>query len=464
MPAHSDAKKPGRPGGEAAKDALDIVHEISDGYLGFGADEAATVLAQRQTAPAARPGKQNQPSSVKRGDPFDDAVVLTNDDREAPPLPVSRPDDPPIQLARQPRSAVASASRDQIRRAATPSSRGRLLVVAALALVALLAVVILATRRAPVSHVAEKPAKPRPKCHVTLAVNPRDATVQLDQTPMLAEDLLLDEGTRHVIHVAAAGRVARSISFDARIGLELSVYLDHTLPLPTPSDPTAIPDERSPDYPAHPATRDQITQALAKLDRYAACLALLNDSDEESPRNAKQSAPPGVRMSRCVQLLDEASALKPEMPELHRAAHAYLLAAHKGQKPAMVRQALQRFASEFLATRTEWQMEELARQESDGGRTAGWAMRRFGLATLAWLRGSGKSPRATLDESHRALLELAQKNPQAIARMPGADEFMAAAREVVALAHGEPGKRSVAASAIAASQRLVTAFNALVVD
>jgi len=155
-------------------------------------------------------------------------------------------------------------------------------------------------------------------------------------------------------------------------------------------------------------------------------------------------------MSRCIQLLEQAGAQPPPMSGLGRAGQAYLLSAHQGRSPPGLRQSLQRFASEFVTTRFALQIEELARQEADDGRTAAWYMHRSALAALAWAReatslakpSSGPhSPRAWLEESHQTMLEFVAKNPDALSRMVGAEAFTGAAERVAALAGNRSGKR-----------------------
>jgi hypothetical protein len=178
-------------------------------------------------------------------------------------------------------------------------------------------------------------------------------------------------------------------------------------------------------------------------------------------------------MSGCVQLLDEANGLAPVMFQLHAAGVAYLQGVHNGQSPAALHRLLAAFRAEFLATRTDWQMAELARQEKNEGQTAAWHMRRLALTAQVWLRQSKagsanvrgmKESRAKLDEVHQALLGFDQHSPEAVAHVAGADAFMKSAEDVVALAKGESGKRSEFASALVACTHLAAAFNALVVE
>jgi hypothetical protein len=312
-------------------------------------------------------------------------------------------------------------------------------------------------------------------CRVTLAVEPTEASVQVDHIPVTGEDLLLDEGTPHVIQLAAPGRISRRLSFEARPGVELSLRLGRVLPLPSPSDPEPLPAELAAGYPDDPFVREEINHAFAKLDRYGQCLALLGDSDGDGHRGGSRAGPSGAEVGRCIQLLDEASVLAPDMSGLRAAGGAYLQGATSGQ--GALHKLLAAFRSEFLAARAAWQMEELSREEADDGQTAAWHMRRVALAAQAWLRQGRASStalsaaargvadrRARLVEYHHAFVQFAEHSPQVMARTSGADAFTRAAQTVVALARGQAGRRQDAAAALTACRQLLAAFNALVVE
>jgi beta-phosphoglucomutase-like phosphatase (HAD superfamily) len=161
------------------------------------------------------------------------------------------------------------------------------------------------------------------------------------------------------------------------------------------------------------------------------------------------------------------------MPRLHAAGLAYLQGAHDGAGPPTLRKLLADFRAELLAERTDWQVQELSRQEKDEGQTAAWHMRRVALAAQAWLRQSEvpsesgrtmKERLARLDEFHQALVEFAGHSSQDMARISGAAAFTKAAQDLVALTQGAAGKRPAGAAALAACRRLMATFNALVVD
>jgi hypothetical protein len=133
---------------------------------------------------------------------------------------------------------------------------------------------------------------------VTLAVDPADASVQIDQLPALRDDLFLDQGKSHVLYATAPGRISRRFSFEAKTDLDLSVYLGRTLALPSPEDPEPSASELSLRYPANPASRDEINHAFAKLDRYARCLALLGYTEGDARKGGHPADPEQQRHER----------------------------------------------------------------------------------------------------------------------------------------------------------------------
>ena len=419
-----------------------------------------------------------QPSSVERGDPFaplpdSESIPFLPRDLENPLAEPSHKASPSIALARPVRTSSSAMPRRQFSQESVRPSRTWSRLGMALGVLALLVgarVVTIYLRPAAVKSAAVT----RQEQHrVTLAVDPADAIVQIDQLPALRDDLFLDPSRSHVLHATAPGRITRRFSFEAKPDLELSVHLGRTLALPSPADPGPSPSEWAARFPADPASRDEINHAFAKLERYARCLALLGYADGEGRKGGNPAGPSNSDMSGCIQLMDEANTLAPVMFQLHAAGVAYLQGVHGGQSPAALHKLLATFRSEFLAVRSKWQTEELSRQEKDGGQTASWHMRRVALAAQAWLRQSKtgsasakgvKESRAKLDEFHQVLLEFAQHSPKEMAQVSGADAFMKAAQDVVALAQSESGKRSQVASAIAACTQLLTAFNALVVE
>lgn len=167
----------------------------------------------------------------------------------------------------------------------------------------------------------------------------------------------------------------------------------------------------------------------------------------------------------CERLAGEAAAARPAMPELESAAEAYLAAVRGGQRLEQLARLGATFRAEFLAARTTWQFEELAREKQDGAK-AGWQMRRIALAAQSWLRtlkaGQGAPQAATkLREYHEALLEGAKQAGTDVA-VSGQADFARASDELVALAAGREGRKPSEMAALDGCRRVLSAFNALI--
>ena len=228
-------------------------------------------------------------------------------------------------------------------------------------------------------------------------------------------------------------------------------------------------------YPESPRLSDEIDGALAKLDKYAQCLAAASDTSEGSD---KASAGARVRLhgedlARCQTLVREARDLAPAIPALEAAADSYLSAVQAGQRLEAVMRASAALRAELLAARSEWQWQELALQEKLDGRKAAWHMRRLVLGASAWLRAMKSDPpaRQSVDEQASALndaysmfLEYAENARPELARTTGANDFMKAAQDTMAVVRPTNGKPRSEFAALGACRRLVAAFNALVVE
>jgi hypothetical protein len=403
----------------------------------------------------------------------DQAVVpLLADDRDRTPAARTAAVEASIDRVGRSRPRPGAAS-DVMARDRMLSPRNRSRIVKALGLLALLIFARFAYNHSRTMRGEDGPARQRAQCRVTLAVEPSEAIVQVDHLPVMRDELLLDQGRSHVIHVAAPGRITRRFSFEAKPGLELSVHLGRVLPLPSPTDPEPSRAELATSYPQDPASCEEIARAFAKLERYARCLALVGYTDGDARKDANRAGPSGAEIGRCIQLLEEAASLRPEMPQLQAAGGAYLRSAASSEGLGALHTLPAAFRAEFLAARAAWQMEELARQAADEGQTAAWHMRRVVLAAQAWLRQGKASPalargstdrRASLDEYQQAFREFARHSQREMAQVSGGDEFMRAAQDVTHISLGQTGKRQDAAAAFAAYRRLVVAFNALVVE
>ncbi len=312
---------------------------------------------------------------------------------------------------------------------------------------------------------------------VTLVPDPPDTSVQIDHIPTSKRELSLDSATPHLLNATAPGRLTRRFSFDAKPGLNLPVRMNHLLVPPSPLDPPPAPAELSLAYPESPRPSEEIDGALAKLDKYAQCLAAASDTNEGSGSD-KAAAGARVRLhgedlDRCRSLVREARDLAPAIPALEGAADAYLSAVQAGQKLDAVMRAGAALRAELLAARSEWQWQELALQEKIDGRKAAWHMRRFALGANAWLRAMKSDPpaRQSVDERASALadiwamfLDYAESARAEMARTTGANDFMKAAQDTMAVVRPTDGKPRSEFAALSACRRLVAAFNALVVE
>ncbi len=243
------------------------------------------------------------------------------------------------------------------------------------------------------------------------------------------------------------------------------------MPLPSPTDPEPLPAELAAGYPDDARPAAEIDRAFAKLASFAECLALVSDANGEAKRGGRARLR-GDELAQCQRLVREASAAEPAMAELQAAAETYLAAIQAGQKIESVGRMAATFRGEFLVARTAWQMEEVSQEGTSDGQGAAWHMRRLALAGQSWFRGL-KAPgglgidqrRAKLDEYHQAFLDYAGRNQQEIARVAGASDFMRAARDLAVLGGGQAAvRRPSEFAALDACRRLLTAFNALVVE
>jgi hypothetical protein len=293
---------------------------------------------------------------------------------------------------------------------------------------------------------------------VLLDLLPADATVQLDHSPTGLRELALQEGTDHVLNVAAPGRLTRRFSFVARPGLKLSIHLGHTLPLPAPTDPAPLAAELTAESPENPRDADQIESAFAKLDRYAECLNLSSDAAIDGKKGSARSRMRAEEYGLCQRLTTEAAAASPAMPELQASAEAYLAAVHGGQRMDQLTRLGTTFRAEFLAARTQWQMEELASQRTTYGQ-GDWRLRRVALAAQAWLRalkaGQGSAQAATKLQEHQRELS---GQPSAAEAASGQSDFLQAAADVADIS----GKKPTEIVALDGVRRLLSAFNALI--
>ena len=306
-----------------------------------------------------------------------------------------------------------------------------------------------------------------------LIVYPETANVTIDHLPVSARELPLDSGTprAHLMKVAAPGRQTRMFSFTSTVGMKLIVRLGRTLPVPSPADPPPLPAELVADAPDEPRPAVEIDRAFAVLDRYGVCLALTATVNAEARRAGARDFVRGEDFEPCRRLAAETTTDAPKFPALPAAARAFVTAALDGQKPETLAHMAGRFRAEYLAERTAWQMQELARAGQDDGQTLAWHMRRVALAAQAWVRarksglpnGRGGEIRAAQLEAYvQALVEVVRS--KGLGNIRGADDFVRSAQELVALARPKSGARVGDAAVYEGCRKLLTDFDALVLD
>jgi serine/threonine protein kinase len=391
----------------------------------------------------------------------------------APPRPAVEP--PALKLAMTAR-ARAQARDKGATMAALPQARRRIPWWALLGGVLVVAVVLiigLRPRRADVATPAPAANAPAHEeiQRFFLRVSPADAKVTIDHLPVSARELPVESGPprAHEMKVAAPNHLTRLFTFTASPGMELSVRLGHTLPAPLPSDPPPLPAELALDYPEQPRPADEIAQAFARLDRHAACLAA---AAAIGPRSSPELFS-GEGFLPCRSLVDEPAPAQPKLLALQPAATAYVAAARKGASAETLGRMAFRFRAEFLAERAYWQLQELARIGQDEGRKAAWHMRRVALTAAAWVRArrSGaanvravEDKAAKLETQVQALEDYVRGSSQGIGNIRGAEDFRRAAQGLLVLARPKTAARTDEGTIYEACRKLLTNFDALVLD
>jgi hypothetical protein len=308
---------------------------------------------------------------------------------------------------------------------------------------------------------------------VTLSIEPRDAIVKVDHIPITIGELPLDTGApqAHLVNAAAPRRVTRRFTFTLSPGMHLTVRLGRTLGAPEASDPPPLPAEIETAYPENPRPWREIDDAFTKLGLYTDCLAATGDAADIRKGSARGRAL--AETHGPCRPLDGAAAVEPVMAGLQSAAATYVVALQNGERIERLLKLAAAFRAELLAERATWQLQEVARQEKDEGRKPGWHMRRLALMGQAWFRArkataavarAAEPQRAKLDEYFRALKTSAHDEPRAWEPLSGTGDFIQAAEELVAVAHGQAGPRATEPSALDACRKLLTAFDALILD
>jgi|GEM_PF-1711459 len=308
-----------------------------------------------------------------------------------------------------------------------------------------------------------------------LHVYPAAAKVEIDHVPVSARELPLDSGAprAHLLHVAARGHVTRTFTFTATAGMNLEVRLGRTIPVPTPEDPPPLPTELAVDYPEDPRPAAEIDSAFASLDRYSSCLAGAAKVIAEARTSGEREYVRGEHFAPCRRLVEESQGADKGFPSLKNTALAFVLAAQAGKKAETLNRFAARFRAEFLAERAFWQMQELARTGKDDGQGAAWHMRRVALAARTWVRArrsganggrAGDEQGAKVDAYVQALVRFVREGKQALGIVRGTDDFLRVAQELAALARPQGERRVSDAAAYEACRKILTEFDALVLE
>jgi hypothetical protein len=295
-----------------------------------------------------------------------------------------------------------------------------------------------------------------------LAIEPSQASIQIDHVPTTARELTLEGGVRHEINAAAPGRLTKRFTFDSDENGVLSLRLSRHLPLPSATDPPALAAELTAGYPDEPRSSADIDRAFDKLDRYADCLAMIGDAALDEKKGSARTRLRKEELALCQRSVAEAAAIDPVLPDAQSAAESFLEANQNGAKAEALGKAA-KFRAEFLASQTVWEMEELARQGKDHGQEALWHMRRVALAARAWLRALRTpvedSSASTLRAYQQALADFAQGSPAQWGHVSGSADFLRASQAVASLSRD---KKISELAALDGCRKLLSAFNALV--
>jgi serine/threonine-protein kinase len=309
---------------------------------------------------------------------------------------------------------------------------------------------------------------------ITVSIEPKDATVKIDHIPITMGELPVDsEAPRaHLVSAAAPLRVTRRYTFTMSPGMHLTVRLGRTLGAPEPSDPPPLAAEIATTYPANPPAWPEIDGAFSKLARFSDCLSVTGALAAELRKSGRR-ARAQEKLGLCREVVGAGATSEAAMPELQSAAEVYLSALQNDDRPERLPKLAASVRAAFLAARATWQLGEVARQEQDEGRKPGWHMRRFALMAQAWFRARKASPsvghagepqRNKLDEYWQALKSSAHDEPRAWEHLSGAGDFIQAAEELVMLAHGQGGRHATEVAALDACRKVLTSFDALILD
>lgn len=303
---------------------------------------------------------------------------------------------------------------------------------------------------------------------VTLEVEPESATIQIDHIPTKPGILSLEPGKLHVLNVAAAKRITRRFSFAMKPGLVLSIHLDHALVLPRSHDPRPQDNELSVQLQTPARSRADVQRALWKIEIFETCLEALTEGHGVGDARKNIASDDLVRYRA---MISKAEAAKPILPRLEGAGRGFLSALQTEAKVSIIQRARLTLHSELLTHQTQWQMEALARQGEDGGKTMGWHMRRIAVWAWLWLRATKALPtqprlvekrKVEWTEHHQTLLRLIAKDSAEFNRIGGHQEFLKATSDFAEVLNGTKGTSD--SVILETTRRLLQAHNALILE
>ncbi len=436
----------------------------------------AQVMRERLLAAATTGEKASSASEIH--------LPLTVDDPVAPPpliapslgafVPADVPrevvaEPPPIEIARP---TARSASRGTLARPPRPTWTGTWpsLRIAAFALAAVIAIGI----GIRYLHRATSSTREAP---FVVELAPDGADLVVDGHPASGRTFSLAPGD-HILLASAAGYLPRRITFGTRGDAgQITLRLGHLL---VPMSPRDLGGARAASHPgAAPAILPDLDAIFAKLQAYKVCLGASDEVYRLRDRLAAARAanhPSGNVFDTAA--LDECTSLAehehpPALADLDAAAHeqARILkdiawqfyVPSSDQLAAKVREFVvpdEAFRRELVAARVTVEEAELALLGTDGHTTT-WLMRRLAIAAEAWAAAGSTAPArlAALDDSDRELRERLAAHPDEPFAIAGSAAFLAAAHDIVTLAHATPAATHAAVAE--AANHLIAAFNGL---
>ena len=311
---------------------------------------------------------------------------------------------------------------------------------------------------------------------VTLVLDPPDTSVQIDHIPTAKRELALDSATPHLLNATAPGRLDPPVLVRSQAWAQAGGAHEPPAGAALASRPTARTRRavRGLSRIAAPIGRNRRCPGqTGQVRPVPGCRERQPAKAATRPRPAPASACTARTWPAARPWCARRVTWRPPSPRSRARPMATFPLCKAGQKLEAVMRASAALRAELLAARSEWQWQELALQEKLDGRKAAWHMRRFALGANAWLRAMKSDPpaRQSVDERASALsdiysmfLDYAESARAEMARTTGANDFMKAAQDTMAVVRPTDGKPRSEFAALGACRRLVAAFNALVVE